>query len=164
LSLGLKSPLLDAGCGYGYFTACYADRFDRVMGIDFSQRRIAGAVQFNQKSNITYAVRDLAGDHLDLEGRFNTVVSSAVLQHVLPNLRAQVFRNIHGVSMPGAVFVLYDEVGNSEDPSWDGFYAPISPQWIQREVATIWNLASDKFLATGLQNERVHRLILERVS
>src|ERR1700691_5308734 len=50
--LGLGPTLLDIGCAYGYFTSRYADHFKHVIGIDFSNRRIADAQKHNAKENV----------------------------------------------------------------------------------------------------------------
>jgi hypothetical protein len=61
------------------------------------------------------------------------------------------------------VWVLYDDLGESEDPKWDGFFGRLSLPWIKRHVAHLWQPRSCELMAKGLQGEQIHRVVLDRL-
>jgi cyclopropane fatty-acyl-phospholipid synthase-like methyltransferase len=158
LKLQLPSPLLDAGCGYGYFTRRYAMHYQDVIAIDFSAERVEGAKRVNSAPNITYICADLTVPGLIIPKPAKSIVTSAVVQHIPPERRGNVFQNLHSVSEKGAVMVMYDSIGEG----WDGFYGPINPAWIRTQLTASWSLRSVDYCFDALQGEKIHRLILDR--
>jgi 2-polyprenyl-3-methyl-5-hydroxy-6-metoxy-1,4-benzoquinol methylase len=75
--------ILDAGCGDGRF--CYEFKEDtrvaKVTGIDYSDKAIQWAKQYNPKSE--FMVKDLKT--IELEDKFDCVVLIEVLEHIHPN-------------------------------------------------------------------------------
>ena len=174
--LQLGPTLLDAGCGFGYFTRRIAQHFQYVVGVDFSPERVAGAKKYNASPNIEYLVLDLATQRLErINGRpvpgkghrapfrLDSVVSSAVLQHVPPPRRMDVFTTISSAIKSGGHLILYDERSEDRPERWDGFYEAISAQWMRSMLADSWLLRNHEPVAVGMNGERIHRFELQSV-
>jgi SAM-dependent methyltransferase len=104
--LGFGGRVLDIGCAYGYSTCRYAAHFDSVVGIDFVERRIAGANARNARPNVRYAIANVTAD--DLTGiaagiAFESGVTSAEFQHLHADDRAEALANVTRVIKPGGI-------------------------------------------------------------
>lgn len=102
--------LIDIGCAKGYFTAQYANLFTEVIGIDFAEKRIEEANAHHQIPNLFFRTLDISLPLPEFVERssFNTAITSAVIQHINPQSRYQVFENIHRMLTPGGKLVLYE--------------------------------------------------------
>ena len=79
--------VLDLGCGFGLFTLFYAKLYPNTqfLGIDISSKRISVAQQSAQKlslSNVTFKVGDALESSIELEARFQAVISIDLLHHI----------------------------------------------------------------------------------
>ena len=88
--------VLDAGCGYGYYSVLMAERGARVTGIDISERMIELAKQNARMASIEcqFLVCDMQDLRVFTENSFDMVISSIVVGY-LDNLEkafSEVFR------------------------------------------------------------------------
>jgi SAM-dependent methyltransferase len=99
-----RSEVLDAGCGYGETSLVLAALGYTVVGIDRSVIAIAEATQEGRRRrlrNATFLSRDITS-LTGYEGRFSTIVDSALF-HALPvTLRDDYLRSVHHAAAPGA--------------------------------------------------------------
>ncbi|MDD6033599.1 MAG: methyltransferase domain-containing protein [Oscillospiraceae bacterium] len=95
--------VLDLGCGFGWHCSWAADHGAvSVLGIELSEKMLAGAKQRNSRSQVTY--RHCAIEAYEYpENTFDVVLSSLVLHYVadLDTVFRQVFRTL----IPGGWFV-----------------------------------------------------------
>ena len=156
--LKLGPTLMDVGCGFGYFTVRYTEYFEKVYGVDFSEKRIAGAKQHNPHKQVEYRCRDLLkGVKIPVD----TVITSAVIQHINPDDRIKAMINISSALPTGGYMIMYDENFNDRPHMWDGFYQPISPDWL--ESIPLWRLEDYKYVAKGLHGEKIYRYEMQAV-
>lgn len=160
--LGLGPKLLDVGCGYGYFTRRYAEHFESVLGIDFAENRIETARIRNARANVRYQVVDLLVDEIVPARAFGTdlydcAVTSAVFQHIPPLARALAAQKVQRALHAGNYLIMYDERLDDRPHAWDGFYEPISPEWVQTDLCGRWELDACELVAVGKHGEKIHR-------
>lgn len=74
----------EIGCGEGYLIPTLSKHFDRVVGIDKSEKMLNSAKKFFKFANVFYLVDDIAvPQHLQLiEGKYNWVVCLETLEHI----------------------------------------------------------------------------------
>jgi SAM-dependent methyltransferase len=150
--------LIDIGCGYGYFTREYANIVPVVLGVDWSQTRIEEAKIIHSVPGITYLRQDITQDILPQ--KFEAGISSAVFQHIPPDKREAAFRYAHDALEQGATLYMYDELGyhNPKNAVWDGFFAPLT----LNEIPSFFILHSVEYIADGLHDERIYRIMLRK--
>lgn len=156
ISLKLPSPLLDVGCAYGYFTKHYAQHVEKVFAVDFAERRIELANKYNSLPNISYLTADVT-DPFEIP-KVSSAVSSAVIQHIEPSKRKNAFQNIRSLMDVGSTFVLYDTISSKE--SWNGFFGPLTENWLRTNLTGLWDVKEVKFLTHAMQGELIYRIIL----
>lgn len=138
--------VLDMGCGMGDHCMEYVRRgASRVVGIDISERMLAGARERNGHSNIEYLrlPMERAGE---LEGPFDVVVSSLALHYVQDY--AGVSAAVFNLLKPGGTFVFSQEsplttcfsTGErwTKDAKGVKLYANISNYSVDGERDTTW--------------------------
>ncbi len=76
-----STRILDLGCGVGSVILPIASMGYRATGVDVDQSSIEVCNKSNSFSNLAFLVGD--GETLRLEDRFDVVISSEVLEHVL---------------------------------------------------------------------------------
>lgn len=104
---------LDLGCGAGRHAILLAERFDQVDAVDVSGPMIELAAAKRPRPNIVYREADL----LDVEGRYDFVLSAATLHH-LPDLDVAL-QHVKGLLTPGGRAVLVDTVSpRAANPRW----------------------------------------------
>jgi len=120
---------LDIGCGIGRMTEFFAKDFNKVYGVDISERLIESAKKrLSQFSNVRLSVNNGA-DYPCENNFFNFVLSYLVFQYV-PILEAieQNLKEIHRVLVPGGIAKIQLRTG----PSlwrWRWFYGiSLSPE------------------------------------
>lgn len=92
-----KIPVLDLGCGDGFFAKIAFGKID--VGIDVEDSRIGETEPDVYRRTVTYDGKKLPFK----DGSFGTVVSNCVLEHI-PNID-QVLRETYRVLKPGGEFV-----------------------------------------------------------
>lgn len=97
--------ICDLGCGGGYLASRLAARSFEVTGVDASEVLLASAAKHPGSDNLTY-IRGVIGElpQFALAGRFDLVVSSDVIEHLL--LPAQLVRDAHWLLRPGGRLVV----------------------------------------------------------
>ncbi|MEV6753056.1 class I SAM-dependent methyltransferase [Streptomyces sp. NPDC051214] len=99
----IRGEVLDAGCGFGQNAAFLASRGHRVTGIDSSPEAIGRARDRvrGRVPGVTFTVADLTGltGH---DGRFDTVVDSALFHCLDHEERPRYLRALHQATAPGA--------------------------------------------------------------
>jgi SAM-dependent methyltransferase len=109
---------VDLGCGPGRFTPLLANRYDRVLAVDLSERMIRIAGQRRSRPNVTYERRSLLDVTPGQDGLFDAVLSVNAVHHAgpLPAVLAQVGRLV----APGGRLLLVDIVnpGQWGDLDW----------------------------------------------
>jgi SAM-dependent methyltransferase len=98
---------VDLGCGAGRHTVLLADRVDRVLGIDVSDRMLRIARTERARSNVSYQHRGVL-DVRAAEGPFDVVISVHTLHHVGPP--AVVLPHLRSLVAPGGTLVVADIV------------------------------------------------------
>jgi 2-polyprenyl-3-methyl-5-hydroxy-6-metoxy-1,4-benzoquinol methylase len=96
---------LDVGCGSGAFARALAGRSRHVLGIDLSPGMVELARQRScHLANLEFAIQDASISELP-EGRFDCVVSIAMLHHV--SIRPMLLR-LRAAVAPGGVLLVQD--------------------------------------------------------
>jgi len=96
--LPLKTPVLDVGCGDGFFAKITFKKIE--IGLDLADSRINEA----KRENVYEKLVTYSGHEIPLKSEsVATVVSNCVLEHV-PNLE-EVVQEVHRVLKPGGVFL-----------------------------------------------------------
>lgn len=122
--LPLKSPVLDVGCGDGFFARVAFGHLD--VGLDVADSRISQAAAGSAYQKVvTYN-----GRRFPFPARsFNTVVSNCVLEH-LPNLQ-EVVHEIFQVLRPGGLFITTVMAAPWENYLWLKF--PFYRSWMRNK-------------------------------
>jgi SAM-dependent methyltransferase len=91
-------PLIDVGCGNGTQTRFFADHFQRVIGVDVSEKALASARESAAAPNIQYHVLDLlnpgSAEALHREVGDANVYIRAVLHQFSTELRPPAARSV----------------------------------------------------------------------
>lgn len=92
--------VLDAGCGYGYYSVLLAKRGATVTGIDISERMIELAKKNTRKASVEcqFFVCDLQDLSVFIKNSFDMVISSIVVGYLddLEKAFSEVFRVLKG--------------------------------------------------------------------
>jgi 2-polyprenyl-3-methyl-5-hydroxy-6-metoxy-1,4-benzoquinol methylase len=76
--LGRGKSILDIGCGVGQFTPMFLKRFERVVGIDASEKFLKVARKNNNKIEYISGF----GESFKLDEKFDTISMNMLLEHV----------------------------------------------------------------------------------
>lgn len=98
----VKGDVLDIGCQRGELREQLGDRIGRYVGIDLSPLHIAEARKCHP--DCEFHLLNIDDEPLDYESEFDTVVMSAVIEHIF-NLK-HVGRNLARALRPGGQVVL----------------------------------------------------------
>lgn len=97
--------VLDAGCGEGYVTRDLGEVAEKVVGIDSSEEMIDLARAQSEKSNEEYKVLDIR-EVDQMEGKFDIVVMSAVLNYFTSEELPAVFERLRKVVTRGGEIII----------------------------------------------------------
>jgi ubiquinone/menaquinone biosynthesis C-methylase UbiE len=104
---GLKSgAALDFGCGVGRLTQALALHFERVTGIDISEKMLALARDYNQQGERVQYLHNANPDlRLLADNQFDFVYSIITLQHMEPVYARRYIAEFVRVAAPGGVIL-----------------------------------------------------------
>ena len=111
---GAPRRLLDLGTGDGRLLAlCRRQHPDtEAVGVDFSETMIdAARKRFATDSRVTVVAHNLDGVLLDL-GKFDAVVSSFAIHHLVHERKRALYAEIYGLLNPGGVFCNLEHVAS----------------------------------------------------
>ncbi|MEV2250835.1 class I SAM-dependent methyltransferase [Streptomyces sp. NPDC050147] len=99
----IRGDVLDAGCGFGENAAFLASRGHRVTGVDSSPEAIDRARELMRERglDVTFTIADLT-ELSGCDGRFETVVDSALFHCLDQEERSRYLRALHRATAPGA--------------------------------------------------------------
>jgi tRNA (cmo5U34)-methyltransferase len=106
--------VLDLGTGDGRLLALVCGQHPEVeaIALDFSPAMIAAARQrFAGNSHVTVVAHNL-DDTLPALGRFDAVVSSFAIHHLIHERKRALYAEIHGLLNPGGVFCNLEHVAS----------------------------------------------------
>jgi SAM-dependent methyltransferase len=129
--------LLDVGCASGYFTRILSEYCKFTQGVDISSVRIAHAKKY-ESNKLKFKEADLTYP-LDLDKKFDTLFSNAVIPHIPIKLKPLVFKNLYEVASDGASLVLYDARPDTEIV--DDFVGIFNEKWLVKNCYK-WNFIS----------------------
>jgi SAM-dependent methyltransferase len=98
---------VDLGCGAGRHSTLLAERADRVLAVDVSDRMLAVARAERSRPGLDYQLRGVL-DVAPAEGPFDVVMSVHTLHHV--GDPAVVLPHVRSLAAPGATVVVADIV------------------------------------------------------
>lgn len=109
--------VLDAPCGTGRYFAQVVASGRRVVGIDQS----AGMLEVARARGIAAALYRTGLQELDLDGRFDGVMTIDAMENVAPEEWPSVLANLHRAMQPtGHLYLTVEEVADAEiDASFD---------------------------------------------
>jgi len=133
---GQRDNILDVGCAFGYISRILAEHFSYVLAIDLAQNRVDYAKAYEQPGRLDFKQVDLVKDRLAglSDTKFDTVYTSAVIQHIPLNDKPTAIRNIAEVTAIGGIMLMFDHrdeleirddfVGSYNERYWDQY-----PEW-----------------------------------
>lgn len=149
--LPFKKPVLDFGCGDGFFAKTVFKKID--AGLDVEDSRIEQTKGLGvYKSIVVYDGRDIPFP----DRYFSTVVSNCVLEH-LPDLK-KTLQETYRVLKPGGKVIVTVMTDNWEKYLWGGkMFGEIYSSWFRRKQVHL-NLLSVKewgkiFIKSGFKVE-----------
>ena len=101
--------VLDMGCGWGTISYALAPRVREVVGVDFSERAVAGCnarVPVHGVDNVVFQVADARATGLEA-GSFEAVVAADLFEHLYPDDSEAVAAEAFRVLAPGGVFAVW---------------------------------------------------------
>lgn len=101
--------VLDMGCGWGTISHALSPRVREVVGVDFSERAIAGCnarVPVHGVDNVVFRVADARATGLEA-GSFEAVVAADLFEHLYPDDSEAVAAEAFRVLAPGGVFAVW---------------------------------------------------------
>ena len=107
-----ESRVLDIGCGIGILAERISARakLGHVWACDISEKNVWYAEQTVRASNVTFFVSDVARDfdgvRRRLPGPVDVVTLVDVIEHLPPDLHAELFANLGSISSGNAVLVI----------------------------------------------------------
>jgi SAM-dependent methyltransferase len=100
----IRSDVLDAGCGYADLSLMLAEQGHTVVGIDLAPTAVAAARRAARERglhNATFVEADVT-TFTGYDGRFNTVIDSALFHSLPVEARDAYLRAVHRAAAPGA--------------------------------------------------------------
>ena len=101
-----QGAALDFGCGVGRLTQALAVHFDRVTGVDISEKMLVQARHFNRQGDRVQYVHNAEPDlRLFADSQFDFVYSLITLQHMEPVYARRYIVEFVRVAAPGGVIL-----------------------------------------------------------
>jgi len=152
--------VLDAGCGYGYYSVLLAKRGATVTGIDISEKMIELAKEnaYTASAACQFLVCDMQDLSVFTENSFNMVISSIVVGY-LDNLK-KAFSEVFRVLNPNGVFA-FSENHPLLKGSWEKDSKGKRLHWnidnyFNRSIRTIeWKTMNAKIIETSSRHRTV---------
>ncbi|ETW25020.1 class I SAM-dependent methyltransferase [Mycobacterium gastri] len=103
---GIRSEVLDAGCGIAELSLALAAQGHTVVGIDIAGSAIAKAKQAANDRGFSTAsfVQDDLTSLRGYDRRFNTIIDSTVFESLPVEMRDHYLRSLHRAAAPGAMY------------------------------------------------------------
>ncbi|NJM61006.1 MAG: class I SAM-dependent methyltransferase [Oscillatoriales cyanobacterium RU_3_3] len=108
-----KGAALDMGCGSGILASELAKYYDRVVGIDISEKMLEIARHKRSESNIEYIQMDVSC--LEFDRQFDLIVSASTFHHL--NHLPTTLQSIKKLLKPQGKAVFLDNVSEVETPN-----------------------------------------------
>ena len=100
-----RDRALDFGCGVGRLSQALAPHFARIDGVDISSAMIELARSLNRHERVAYHINERTDLGLFVDGTFDFIVTSLVLQHLEPAIGIRFLTELCRVLAPGGVLV-----------------------------------------------------------
>jgi len=136
----VHGEVLDAGCGEAATSVSLAERGYTTVGLDASASAIALATSLAAEQGLTnasFAVADISA-FTGYDGRFGTVIDSAVFHALPPGLREGYQQSIARASAPGATYIVlvFDKAAFPADSPFQA--NAVSKSELQEVVSKYW--------------------------
>ncbi|HEX7825886.1 MAG TPA: class I SAM-dependent methyltransferase [Mycobacterium sp.] len=138
----IRGDVLDAGCGEAALSLDLAARGITTVGLDLSPAAIELARTEAKRRGLTSASFEVADitSFTGYDGRFTTIVDSALFHSMPAELRDGYQRSIVRAAAPGAsYFVLVFDRGTTPLAS-TGFGSPVTAEELRAAVAPYWTV------------------------
>lgn len=100
-----KVPVLDIGCGFGRQAIVLAKKGFTVIGFDTSKTFIEIATELFSRHNLSGKFSSSNLENLTPD-KFSQIILFDVIEHIKPPLRSTFLKEIHSLSLPGAVVIV----------------------------------------------------------
>jgi cyclopropane-fatty-acyl-phospholipid synthase len=108
--------ILEMGCGWGYFLKLAASRGYRVTGCTISKRQHEYAQELNKQEIASGQVTILQEDYRNMQGDYDSVVSTGFFEHVGSRYWVEHFRKVKQYLRRGGVAMIQTMLCNRFDP------------------------------------------------
>lgn len=105
----VRSEVLDAGCGHAELSLSLAADGYTVTGIDISPTAVDAATAAAEERGVTQRATFVAADitsFTGFDGRFNTVIDSALFHSLPVDARDGYLQAVHRAAAPGAAYYI----------------------------------------------------------
>ena len=140
---GIRSAVLDAGCGVGDASLELAAQGYKVVGIDLTPTAIAAAKKAADEQGLdkaTFIQRDIT-TLSGYDGRFNTILDCTLFHSLPVEARADYLRAVHRAAAPGAT--MYMLVFTTDAlPADSPFPVPnlVTQEELREAVSVCWDI------------------------
>jgi SAM-dependent methyltransferase len=136
---GVRSEVLDAGCGHAELSLELARQGYRVVGLDSSPTAVSAAETTAAERGLTsasFAQADIA-DFGGYDGRFSTIIDSGLFHSLPVDRRSDYLRCIARAAAPGAALYILSfgpEIGGADQPGPSG----VTEDELREAVSAYW--------------------------
>jgi len=109
---------LDIGCGNGRYTKKFAKKFDEVIGIDLSQKRVDENNQQNKNVNITYLNENFITMSKDTLGKFDFVFVGDIFMYTSDKDVEKVFKSLLKLLKKDGILIVRESTLIYGDSYW----------------------------------------------
>lgn len=140
---GIRSDVLDAGCGHAALSLALAERGYTVVGLDSSATAIeAASVAAAERglSTATFAQADVT-NFRGYDGRFSTILDSGLFHALPPEKRQDYLQSVLRAAAPGAaLYILAFAAGALGDADHGGPPRGFAEEELREAVSTVWQV------------------------